>query len=206
MVIVAILVGCQGAIKGMCPLKNEALSKSIYVVSHGWHTGIVFKRDDINDRIWPENKDFFFAEYIEVGWGDAGFYQASEISVWLGIKALLWPTESVLHIVGFNGQVMDYFPASEIVEIKVSKKALDALSAFIQNAYQKDDNNRSVKLGPGLYGKSAFYAAVENYHLFNTCNVWTARAIRTAGCPITPLYAFSTTNVIYQTRQFGEKK
>jgi uncharacterized protein DUF2459 len=38
--------------------------------------------------------------------------------------------------------------------------------------------------GPGLYGDSRFYPAWQQFNLFNTCNVWAARALRSAGLPI----------------------
>jgi len=41
-------------------------------------------------------------------------------------------------------------------------------------------------LGPGLYGRSRFYASRERFHLFKTCNVWVATALREAGLPVTP--------------------
>lgn len=201
-----VFFGCSGSIKSPCPIEANAISKSIYVVNHGWHTGIVIRREDISNQIWPENNDFPFAKYIEVGWGDAGFYQANEIKISLAIQALFWPTKSVLHVVGFNDSVERYFSASEIVEIKISQNSLDKLSNFIHKAYARDSNNRPIHLGQGLYGISSFYRAVENYHLFNTCNVWTARAIQSAGCPISPSFAFTAENVINQASQIGSKR
>ena len=41
----------------------------------------------------------------------------------------------------------------------------------------------AAALGPGLYGDSRFYPAWESFHLFRTCNVWTAQALRAAGLP-----------------------
>jgi hypothetical protein len=60
-----------------------------------------------------------------------------------------------------------------------------------------------MSLGPGLYGNSRFYLSRETYHLFNTCNVWTARALRAAGLPITPARAISVESLMSQARKFG---
>jgi hypothetical protein len=115
------------------------------------------------------------------------------------VKAALWPTESVLHIVGFSGPVETYFPASEIVGIKLSLRGFERLCAFIQNAYARDASGAVTELGPGLYENSRFYLGRKKFHLLRTCNVWTAQAIRSSGFPITPLYAITASNIIYQT-------
>ena len=62
-----------------------------------------------------------------------------------------------------------------------------------------------MPLGPGQAPVSRFYPARERYYLWRTCNTWTARALRAAGVPITPLYAITAGNVMYQARQSGEE-
>jgi hypothetical protein len=39
-------------------------------VSHGWHTGLVIRRADIPEGIWPEPHHYADPAYVEVGWGD----------------------------------------------------------------------------------------------------------------------------------------
>jgi hypothetical protein len=56
-------------------------------------------------------------------------------------------------------------------------------------------------LGSGLYGDSRFYPARETFHLFNTCNVWTARALRSAGLPVRD--AITTEGLMAQVRRLG---
>ena len=60
-------------------------------------------------------------------------------------------------------------------------------------------------LGQGQYANSRFYAARGKYSLLQTCNTWTARALRSAGLPITSLYAVSAGNVMAQTRPLGRR-
>jgi hypothetical protein len=64
--------GCSPSLKDNCPVDNEASAKTIYLVSHGWHVGIVVKRIDIPDDVWPNLKNFANADYLEIGWGDKG--------------------------------------------------------------------------------------------------------------------------------------
>ncbi len=99
--------------------------KTIYLVSHGWHAGIVLRRADIPDRARPELGEFPNTEYLEVGWGDTDYYQIPDPHIGLILKAALLPTASVLHIVGFSGSVPAYFPYSEIIIIELSTAGLE---------------------------------------------------------------------------------
>jgi uncharacterized protein DUF2459 len=56
-------------------------------------------------------------------------------------------------------------------------------------------------LGPGLYGDSRFYPAHGQFHLFNTCNTWAARALQAAGYPMSsPIIAGA---LLSQARPFS---
>jgi uncharacterized protein (TIGR02117 family) len=178
--------------------------RRVYLVSHGWHTGIVVRRADIPTGVWPESEDFPGAEYLEVGWGERDYYQTREPGVWLTFKAALWPTPSVLHIVSFSGPVSSYFQHSEVIELELTQSGIEHLSGFVHDSFDRDGAVRSGQLGRGLYGHSAFYPAREKFHLFNTCNVWTARVLRAAGLPFTPYSAITTDSVMSQARQFGK--
>jgi uncharacterized protein (TIGR02117 family) len=177
--------------------------KTIYLVSHGWHAGIVLRRTDIPDSAWPVSGDFPDAQYLEVGWGDMDYYQTPDPHMGLIIKAALLPTASVLHIVAFNGPVSAYFPYSEIIRIELSSAGFEHLSRTIAASFALDEAGNARALGPGLYGNSRFYLSRETYHLFNTCNVWTARVLRAAGLPISPTRSISVEGLMSQARRFG---
>jgi uncharacterized protein (TIGR02117 family) len=189
---------------GSAPAPGESEpGKTIYLVSHGWHAGIVLQRADILDAVWPAPVDFPDVQYLEVGWGDKDYYQTPDPHMGLILKAALWPTASVLHIVGFNGPVPTYFPYSEIIRIELPSAGFEHLSRTIAASFALDEAGNAKSLGPGLYGNSLFYLSRETYHLFNTCNVWTARALRTAGLAVTPATALRVTSLMSQARKFG---
>jgi hypothetical protein len=73
----------------------------------------------------------------------------------------------------------------------------------LQPALPGDQAGRVKLLGPGLYDNGRFYLSGESYHLHNTCNVWTARALRAAGFPIIPAFATRVENLMMQARKFG---
>ncbi len=186
----------------LAPSESEP-RKTIYLVNHGWHAGIVLRCADIPDNIWPKLGNFPDMEYLEVGWGDKDYYQIPDPHLGFILKAALLPTASVLHIVGFNDHVPAYFPYSEIIRIELSSAGFERLSRTIASSFALDKAGNTTSPSPGRYGNSRFYLSRETYHLFNTCNVWTARALRTAGLPITPATATSVGNLMSQARKFG---
>jgi uncharacterized protein (TIGR02117 family) len=195
---------CAAPVKDLFPPGDNAVTKPIYLVSHGWHAGIVLRRADIPAGLWPENVDFPYAEFLEVGWGDKQYYQTPDAHLGTTLRAALWPTSSVLHIVGFNGAVTAYYSSSEIIEIKLSEPGFELLSRYIAASFARDESGQALPLGRGLYGNSRFYLSRESYHLLNTCNVWTARALRAASMPITPSFSITVEQLMAQAETFGE--
>ena len=196
---------CVGPIEGLYPPKVNEHTISAYVANHNnWHTGIVVRRQDIPRGIWPENDDLGDFNSLEVGWGDRDYYQAEDPTKWIAIKAALWPTQSVLHVVGFNLPVDKFYPEAEIIEIELSSQGLEQLSRYIQDSYARNDSGQVIKLGPGFQENSRFYLARGKFYLPRSCNIWTAKALRAAGCPITPLYAVTAKNVMRQASKFGK--
>jgi len=194
---------CAAPVGDLFPPGENQPSKAIYLVTHGGHAGIVVKRNDIPEGVWPEHNDFPAAEYLEVGWGERDYYPMTDPHLGHTLKAGLWPTASVLHIVGFSGLVTDYFPHSEIIRIDLSYPGFERLCSYLHNSFAKDEHGNSIPLGPGHYGHSRFYLSRGSYHAFNTCNVWTARALRTAGCPITPAFALMVGSLMSRAATFG---
>jgi len=194
---------CAAPLRSTAEPDESGPRKSIYLVSHGWHAGLVLRRADIPDSVWPELVDFPDMEYLEVGWGDMDYYQTPDPHMGLTFKAALLPTASVLHIAGFNGSVPAYFSSSEIIGIELSSAGFEHLSRTIAASFALDEAGNVRSLGPGLYGNSRFYRSAETYHLFNTCNVWTARALRAAGLPIAAATTIRVEGLMSQARKFG---
>lgn len=199
----ALLFACASTPNNLFPPGPNEASRTIYLVSHGWHAGIVVKRADIPAGFWPEHNEFPGAEYLEVGWGDKDYYMTPKSGLWITLKAGLLPTASVLHVVGFDIPVTRYFPHSEVIRIDLSEAGLERLLRHIENNYARDENAVSRSLGPSLYGDGQFYLSRETYHVFNTCNVWTARALREAGCPITPAANLRVETLLDNVAKFG---
>jgi len=201
--VVALAAGCLGPIAALYPPRPGGPAMSVWVVDHGWHTGLVVGRASLPTELLPEQRDFPGARYLEFGWGDAEFYRAREPTLGLGLKAAFWSPGSVLHVVGLDASVEARLAGAEVVEVRLSRPGFEALARFIHDTFLRNVNDRPVVLGGGLYPASRFYLARGRYHLLNTCNTWVAEALRAAGCPITPTYAMTAGNVMQQARSLA---
>jgi hypothetical protein len=135
--------------------------------------------------------------------GDRDYYQSRKPDLWLSLKAVFWPTPSVLHIAAFSGPVASYFSCSEVVALALATW-LRTPERFCPPQISQKQRGQIGPIGSGLYGQSALYPAREKFHFFNTCNVWTARVLRAAGLPVTPFFAITMGGVMSQARQFGK--
>lgn len=193
---------CSGANKN-ARLPEEPHA-SIYVVNHGWHTGLIVRRADIPAGLWPESGDFPGADYLELGWGDWDYYQANDPGLWLTLKAAFWPTASVLHVVGIRGNLFDRFGGFEIIRLDPGSLGFAELAAFIDQSFARGGKARALAIGPGLVvGHSYFYVAHGRFHLFNTCNGWTARALEAAGYPMGIFRPLTADQVMAKARPFA---
>jgi uncharacterized protein (TIGR02117 family) len=168
---------------------------SLHVVAHGWHTGIALRALDIDFVRWRALPHAAGARHIEVGWGDRDYYPTPGFNLWYGVKALLWPTPSVLHVVDFDEPPKRAFPASEVVELHISRTGLERLLAYIASSFEPD----AAPVAPSLYASGAFYPSREKFHLFKTCNVWVARGLREAGIEVRS--SLSTEGLMAQLRR-----
>ena len=192
-----IVAACSSPIQGPSQ-KSDVSTRTVFVVRQDWHTGLVINVADIPDQNWPVLRDFRAARYLEVGWGDRGFYPAREPTLWLGFKALFWPTPGTLHVVGIPGAVEDFAPQNDVVALKLTPSDMERLYLRLSASFDLDVNGNPVMLGPGLYGDSRFYASREVFSLVKTCNVWTAQVLRDAGVPVKPFLFWSASSLLSQ--------
>lgn len=177
--------GCAAPAPPLYPLLAPEDARSLYLVRHDWHTGVVVKAADIPLHLWPELADFPEALYLSLGWGDRDFYQAVRAGVGILVQAALKSPASVLLVIGMSTEVSHYFPHADILEIPLSARALHELATFVHATYKRDAAGQTLRLGPGRnHRHSMFYLAEGDYSLFNTCNSWTSKALQAAGLPV----------------------
>ncbi|VAX05274.1 FIG01046148: hypothetical protein [hydrothermal vent metagenome] len=175
---------------------GAATGEEIYVVSHDWHTGFVVPAQRIQDQLPRLKERFGDTPYIEFGWGDRAFYQAEEYTTELMLKAILWPTESVMHAVAVVEKANEYFPNSEVIPLCLSTAEYASLISYIANSFLKDEKGEILPLQDGIYGDSQFYTATGYFSLMNTCNTWTAKGLQSAGFDISPMFKLTADSVM----------
>jgi uncharacterized protein (TIGR02117 family) len=157
-------------------------SSTVYVVQHGWHAGIAIRRDHVPADRWPAWTGLPASRYLEIGWGEGGYYPNPDAGAWDALRAGLWPTGSVIHAVPVARSVRDRFPQQRMVRLRLSATELDRLASFIRQSVAVDSAGRAVPAAPGYWPSSRFYVSPLRYHVFQNCNHWAAEALEAAGC------------------------
>lgn len=139
--LLVLVAGCAGGPGGYEP--PEAPAASIYVVTQAWHTGIVMRRADARADLWPEVDDFPNARWLLVDWGDRDYFPAASFSFWYGLKALFWPTASVVRVIGFDAPPPRQFAGTELVRIGLAREGLEALNRYIGAAFERSGAPRA---------------------------------------------------------------
>lgn len=171
-------------------------TQEFFVLSHGWHTGIALDAKDLNNAIPELAERFPNALYYEIGWGDTGFYQAPAITTELTLRAMFWSDGSVIHVVGLNESPVSYFKNSDVRKVRDSAEGYEHLIAFIKSSFKTDQSGAILPENHGIYGDSQFYTGNGTYQIFNTCNKWTAKAVRSAGYDISTTLKLTSSAVM----------
>lgn len=182
--------------------KGKPIEKlnTLYIVRHGWHTGIVIPSYQITSVLPSLRLRFGDVPFIEFGWGDKGFYQSEKVTAKLALKAMFIPTESVIHAVAIQDSPVIYFSESEIVKLCLNAEENQSLIAFVAKSFLKNDN-KIMATKDGIYGDSQFYQAQGDYYLMNTCNKWTAKGLSSAGFNISTTFKLSANSVMRYLRK-----
>lgn len=175
---------------------SEGESVVIYVVNHGYHTGIVVPAGKIQASVPQLKERFRNTPYIEFGWGDNKFYPANEVTTSLTIRALLWPTKSVIHAVAIPEKVALFFLNSHVEKLCLSGIEYASLLTFIINSFYTNETSQIIQLKKGLYGNSQFYQSKGYFSFMNTCNTWTAKGLQSAGMDISPAFQVTANGVM----------
>ena len=198
-----LVAGCLGPVSALYPPSPDDPARPVWVIGHGWHVGLALRRGDVSTDVWPERMTLGSFAHLEVGWGDGAFYPAGTGTVGAALKAAFRSESSVLQVVAFEPSVTIFFPHSPIVEIQLGQRGLDALGRFVEQTYARAASGEPLPIAPALYGDGWFYRASGRYGLLTNSNTWVARALRAAGCPITPLWGWTASNVLWQSSRFG---
>jgi uncharacterized protein (TIGR02117 family) len=165
---------------------------TVFLVDNGWHSDIAVPTAAIEARggaLAAAARQTSPAPWMLIGWGDAGFYEASTPALGRipdGLAALLGGRPTVVHLEGAFA-APDRTWRRGVRRITLSRAGLAALLARA---------GRSLALGPGgapvispirRVPDEAFFASNERFSALHLCNHWTAELLTAAGLPVTPV-------------------
>jgi uncharacterized protein (TIGR02117 family) len=168
----------------------------VYIINHGRHTGFALPSKQIVRQLPVLQQRFGNVPYYEFGWGDHDFYLADEITLWLKFQAILWPTNTVMHVVAVPKPPKKYFLDSEVIEFYLNDSQFSNLRKFLISSFYQDKTGNIVPLKKGIYGDSIFFKGTGDYHLFNTCNKWTAKGLQSTGMDISPTFKLTADSIM----------
>ena len=182
------LAACGGGSVPVPPAADGvARPHVVHVVSNGWHSAIVVARPDLERTgLVPEAADFAGAPFLEFGWGDRTYYPARDKTLGLALAAALTATPAVMHVAGLAATPDRIYADADILTVPLTEAGLHGLVAEIDAGFQRPGGGRATAVSRGLYAHSSFYLAHGEFHLFNTCNTWTARTLRAGGAAVSP--------------------
>ncbi|MBH0192938.1 MAG: DUF2459 domain-containing protein [Nitrospira sp.] len=203
-----LLSACASPVEGLWPPPQDSPAKTIFVSLDTWHAMIAFPRENGTEDSGlttggnssdPEPQSSALGSqhlYEEWGYAERAWYLEGKTGVSGVVRALFWPTEGVVEVGHYDRVWADRTPQppSELFMFRVSDKGYQRLRRHLRETISVDAPIVSV-------GQSSFYPAVRSYHLFHTCHQYAALALREAGLPITPFWAFNRTSLAWQLRR-----
>ncbi|AFY60970.1 Protein of unknown function (DUF2459) [Synechococcus sp. PCC 6312] len=123
-------------------------------------------------------------EYLGFGWGERELYRnltrIEDIPADQAWRALFHGrSPATLHVQGFP-QLPQAPLATFLIPLRINERDYQALTEFLLASFERDAQDRPIRLNPSRQAQSSFYAATGHYSAWNTCNSWTAKALAEA--------------------------
>ncbi|MES1202109.1 MAG: DUF2459 domain-containing protein [Pseudomonadota bacterium] len=156
----------------------------LHLWSNGYHSDLGIPADAL-PADHPLRVLFPHARTLLIGWGEDAFYHSDGSNLWLGLDAIVPPSPSVMHVVSGAEAGARYLGPTADETLAVSREGGASLGEYLRRALVLDGEGRvTIVSGGKVIGASYFLRTRENFHLFNVCNHWMARALRAAGLNI----------------------
>ncbi len=170
---------------------------AVYVTTNGFHTDVVLPVTQRRDKCFrilqqPElAAKYANYSYVSFGWGDRNFYMESYNGNFPAVSTIF----STLFIPGKTLMHIDFYryppkPGKQVKKLLLNPAQYERLVTFVDASFLQSGDHFVKLPQPGYYDTDYFFEAENRYHLFNTCNVWTGKALQQAGVKVsywTPL-------------------
>jgi hypothetical protein len=194
--------GCAAPIRTLWPPAPDAVFRTIHVSLDTWHGMIAFPHEAPQSARQPGGPEsggtpgeerVLFEEW---GFAEHGWYVDGRRGLGGVLRALFWPTPGVVEV-GLHDTPWAYRtpqPPSDLFTFRLSEEGYRRLHQHLRSTIE------GIGTIP-VTRQATFYPAKRPYHLFHTCHQYVAHALRTAGLPVSPLWAFSRGALAWQLRR-----
>jgi hypothetical protein len=205
-----LLSACASPVEGLWPPSPDSPARTIFVSLDTWHAMIAFSQSEdpaaSSEQEEPQAQSssppsdqlsaMRHSLFEEWGYAERAWYLEGKTGLSGIVRALFWPTEGVVEVGHYDRVWADRTPQppSELLVFRVSEEGYRRLRRHLHGTISVDAPVDSV-------AQSAFYPAVRSYHLLHTCHQYAAHALREAGLPISPSWAFNRTSLAWQLRR-----
>lgn len=180
-------------------------SISVYLVKENWHTGLMIPVNDFTKKILPVFSYFEGFEYVDIGWGDADFYQSEGFNICLAANAILFPTPSVLRIDGYRFSIERVIAWREFaIQFILTEEMFLRMADFINQSFKYNDYKEVVISSRVKEKPIIFFKSVHYYFFTRTCNTWAAEAIQSAGFEIDTFGLVTAGQLYSKLKRFGK--
>ena len=166
----ALLTGCASPVAELWPPAAGTAPVTVHVSVDTWHAMIALPAEGQGSP-----------RFEEWGYAQRAWYLEGRQGVMDAVRALLSPGEGVVEVTRTDRLWAERTPQppAEVFTLPLALEGYRRLRAHLA----------ATRAGPEpmeVHGSARFYRARDDYHLFHTCHVWTARALRAAGLPMSP--------------------
>lgn len=198
--------------RALYPAPPGSPTIDVYVLDHGYHAGLVVPVDALHRTAAADGRvgalatseRFLGRRYVELGWGDEGFYRQvptiDKLDWRLAVAALTnLSRPPVLHVGGFDAEPRAAFPRGSLLHVSLSEAGFERLVRAYDETIVLADG-APLGLGPGLYEDSEFYRATGLYNALDDCNQWVAKLLAAAGLPVSRATATTSFGLMAELR------
>lgn len=196
----AICLSACGSVPNVPLTADDCMTIRLW--SNGWHVNLALPAETFEED-HPVRTLFPDARYFLIGWGERDFYMADEAGFWKGLKAIIPPSPSAIHVIAADAPVEDtLWRARDLVTLAISRSRAEHMARGIAASLSYNEKEIPIILGEGrVAGASYFLASRGNFHLFNMCNHWTAKRLQEAGVPVRVRISFTASGLMGAIRR-----
>ncbi|MEW6544902.1 MAG: DUF2459 domain-containing protein [Nitrospirota bacterium] len=189
--------GCAGPVRELWPPQPGAPSRTVIVSLDTWHAMIAFPLSGQPAASDIQTSAFSIQRFEEWGYAEQGWYLEGRQGPG-GVLRVLFRFPPGVVEVGEHGRVWadrTPEPPSDRFTFQLSEEGYGRLRRHLQTTLASSE--------PVLVtGESRFYPAARSYNLLaHQCHQYVANALREAGLPVSPAWAFSRSSFAAQLRR-----